>query len=72
MRIGDKYTHAKGGEYVLMGSVKIKNSSTREWTDGVIYMKFPLDKTGPNLHYVREEHDFRKRFKKICNPVHPA
>jgi hypothetical protein len=62
--VGGHYKNIKNGEiYVVIGRPQMKNPQTRDWEDAVSYMKWPIEDIGRNPVYVREERDFRSKFK---------
>lgn len=69
LRVGARFQHLETGNiYILAGAVKMKDPHTRKWKDAVLYMEWPKIKPGADI-YVREEQDFRERFKEIRTPV---
>lgn len=52
----------KGNKYVIANDkAKMKDPSSREWVDAVLY--FPVGSSGTT--YVREKSDFEAKFKKL-------
>lgn len=67
LRIGALYEHkskistsgySHDGIYRLVGSCRMKDITTGEWFDGIMYKK-------GEKFFVREEKDFFNKFKKI-------
>lgn len=57
--MNDKYFYPKNGHtYIIEGEVRMKDISTGEWYDAVLYKDH-------NGRYVREKEDFYKRFQSL-------
>jgi len=57
--MNDKYFYPKNGHtYIIEGEVRMKDISTGEWYDAVLYKDH-------NGRYVREKEDFYKKFQSL-------
>jgi len=56
------YFEYKGNYYYIISNSSIKNPTTREWLPAICYKKY---QESPTRIYVREEKDFKKKFKKV-------
>lgn len=57
------YPHDK--RYMIFDLCRMKNPTTGEWVDGVMYMEFTEINTIGSKIFVREKEDFYKQFKLV-------
>lgn len=59
-----QYYHNKTNNlYVITGFCKVKDETTREWKDGVVYSPVFADKNGQKVTYIRTVKDFNANFR---------
>ena len=60
---GQYYHNKTNNLYVITGFCKVKDQTTRQWNDGVVYSPVFADKSGQKATYIRTVADFINNFR---------
>ena len=60
---GQYYHNKTNNLYVITGFCKVKDQTTRQWNDGVVYSPVFADKSGQKATYIRTVSDFINNFR---------